>query len=1740
MRQNRTHSKFLRTVSVALMTALVWTSLPVEDLVAAATEQQKQQLQAPERSVVVNRTVPKVEPIPAFPVFTPDPKDDEFFRARVFEEPLVPMGNSTSVEENRALAAALLSYLRAGASEDLSPIVAFLVTHPESAWRVSLLTNMGIAYRHTGRFTKALSVWERAWTLGKDETLPVPHAIADRAVAEWARLSARLGRYEVLEPVFKEIETRDMVGSAAEKIRQAKHASWVMLNRPEEAFRCGALALDRMLTYMRGAHDIAPIRSSRSTIRGMSLSQILDLSNALGMNLQMAHRGIGADVLFPAIIHWKVGHYATLLKEQDGRYLIQDPALGDELWISRAALEEESSGYFLVPAGNLPQSWQTVSAGDGDQIWGKGDTTQDDGGGLTPNDNSAHGGGGSGGGGESGAGSGGDGGRGPGGDGGQGPTMCMGMAVYDIHLMLVNLNINDSPVGYTPPRGPDVRFMVTYNHRESFQPSVFSYSNLGPQWTFNWLSYVKDDPSNPNATAYVYREGGSDEAYTGFNSSTQSYAPQFMSHATMVRTSSSPIRYERRLRDGAVEVFAQADGAASFPRRIFMTEWRDASGNALTFTYDSSLRLVAVTDAIGQVTTLSYELSSDPLKITKVTDPFGRYAKLDYNTKGRLQRITDIIGIQSEFTYSDNDFILTMTTPYGRTAFWYQEEGRRRWLEATDPMGATEHVEFYPQAPSIPFSDPVAPTGLQIINQGLYWRNSFYWNKRAWALYPGDYTKATIYHWLHGIDGSMTSRLLESMKKPLENRIWYDYPGQNIAYETGTASQPIAIGRVLDDGSSQVSRYEYNAIGKTTKATDPLGRESVFVYGTNNVADSDPATGTSVDLLEVKQKNGAGYDVLQTTTYNAQHLPLTATDAARQTTTFTYRTTGDLETIVTPARGSLTQAERTTTFTYYADNAPLGPGRVQRITGPVSGATTDFAYDSYGRARTVTESDGYALTTDYDTFDRPTRVTYPDGTYEENVYDRLDLSRSHDRLGRWTYFFYDALRRLVLTRDTLGRSVTQEWCNCGALNKLIDANGNTTRWDRDLQSRVTKEVRADNSETLFVYETSTNRLKRRTDPRGQYRDNTYFKDDNIQQISYPNAIIATPTVSFTYDANYNRVATMVDGTGTTSYTYHPVTTGGTPGATQLATVDGPLSNDVISYAYDELSRSLSRSINSVAAGQTYDLLGRIQSETNALGTFTNTFVNQTGRVQSVSYPNGQTTSYSYFANSGDRRLQEILNQKTGAVTISKFNYTYDVVGNIKTWTQQTDSNPAKVYDLVYDPADQLTSATWRTTDPTPSILKRYNYAYDPSGNRTTEQIDDAPLKATYSNMNRLQSQDPGGTLRFTGTVSEAAIVTIQSKPATVKADNTFGGTAIVSSGTSSIEVKATDYTGNTRTNTYNVNAAGSTKTFTHDANGDMTGDGTRTFEWDAENRILAVNNGTHRSEFTYDGLSRRVRIIEKDNSVTTSDVRFVWCELELCEERDSTGATVNKRFYDQGMQEGTDSFYYTRDHLGSLREMTDNAQTLRARYDYDPYGQQTKVSGDKDSSFGFTGLYFHTPSGIILAPYRVYEPTIGKWLSEDPLGLSGDSLQLYGYVRNTPTNLTDPLGLYELKPGVAKPSPAIEDLLTYVEKSTGLTLRVTETSGRHDPTNPHTKGSAVDFTYSGPNYKKYDPVKSGRILSAASEYGIGYGLDEYIHPSRGSTGSHIHLQIPPGRQGGRGDLPPRRRLRPQDYSCTRR
>ncbi|MGH8091863.1 MAG: hypothetical protein ACREIF_00105, partial [Chthoniobacterales bacterium] len=185
------------------------------------------------------------------------------------------------------------------------------------------------------------------------------------------------------------------------------------------------------------------------------------------------------------------------------------------------------------------------------------------------------------------------------------------MAQYSVHSMLVSLNIEDRPIRYSPPRGPAIDFIVTYNQKETPIGGAFTFSNLGPNWSFNWLAYVIDDPITQLPTTSVRISRGGFEAYV-FNSVAQTFLPHPQSHATLVKTGAAT--YERLFPDGSKEVYAFSDSATSFPRRIFMTQVIDPAGNAATIAYDTSFRVTTITDALGRDTTISYEDSSDPLK----------------------------------------------------------------------------------------------------------------------------------------------------------------------------------------------------------------------------------------------------------------------------------------------------------------------------------------------------------------------------------------------------------------------------------------------------------------------------------------------------------------------------------------------------------------------------------------------------------------------------------------------------------------------------------------------------------------------------------------------------------------------------------------------------------------------------------------------------------------------------------------------------------------------------------------------------------------------------------------------------------------------------------------------------------------------------------------------------------------------------------------------------------------------
>jgi len=175
-------------------------------------------------------------------------------------------------------------------------------------------------------------------------------------------------------------------------------------------------------------------------------------------------------------------------------------------------------------------------------------------------------------------------------------------------------------------------------------------------------------------------------------------------------------------------------------------------------------------------------------------------------------------------------------------------------------------------------------------------------------------------------------------------------------------------------------------------------------------------------------------------------------------------------------------------------------------------------------------------------------------------------------------------------------------------------------------------------------------------------------------------------------------------------------------------------------------------------------------------------------------------------------------------------------------------------------------------------------------------------------------------------------------------------------------------------------------------------------------QLAAVNVGTHRSEFSYDGQQRRVREIEKENGVTESDTRVLWCDGKICEERAGDGVTVTRRAFQHGEQIAGAAHLFAEDHLGTVDEVTDSTSTRLAAYAFDPWGRRTLIAGNEVTNVGCTAHRWEAPGGLWLTLRRAYDPELGQWISEDPIRFDG-GINFYGYVAENPVKSIDPFGL---------------------------------------------------------------------------------------------------------------------------------
>lgn len=224
------------------------------------------------------------------------------------------------------------------------------------------------------------------------------------------------------------------------------------------------------------------------------------------------------------------------------------------------------------------------------------------------------------------------------------------------------------------------------------------------------------------------------------------------------------------------------------------------------------------------------------------------------------------------------------------------------------------------------------------------------------------------------------------------------------------------------------------------------------------------------------------------------------------------------------------------------------------------------------------------------------------------------------------------------------------------------------------------------------------------------------------------------------------------------------------------------------------------------------------------------------------------------------------------------------------------------------------------------------------------------------------------------------------------------------------------------TYTYDVNSHhleqtvnGGVTDYTYDANGNTTSNTTNIFTFGDNNRLKTSGIGASTlATYTYNGRGERVK--KDGNGITYYHYDQGG---QLIAETDATGTTQVEYIYIDGqpvsiVTSGTLNFIHT-DHLGTPQQITDATQAIVWKADYSPFGEAAMTTELITNNLRFPGQYYDSETNLHYNWYRYYDPSTGRYITSDPIGISG-GLNTYLYANGNPIILIDPLGLYCLSP----------------------------------------------------------------------------------------------------------------------------
>jgi RHS repeat-associated protein len=649
--------------------------------------------------------------------------------------------------------------------------------------------------------------------------------------------------------------------------------------------------------------------------------------------------------------------------------------------------------------------------------------------------------------------------------------------------------------------------------------------------------------------------------------------------------------------------------------------YTNEKGHTTAYTRDGFGRVTQTTYADGSTESWSYNQFGQPLTHTLVDG--GGTEVFDYDPQGRKRSFTDAMGNTTSYTYNSYDQLASITDPRGnKTSYEYNLRGLIS--KQVHPDGTFIAYEYDWAGNLSKYTNELGQSWVYVYDQ---------YKRLLSSTDPLGQTTSYTY-------AAPYENLVQTITAPSgkQTRFAYDVNGrrisQTIAYGTPLAATTTyrydAVGQMLSntDPKGGVWSYTYDARGRTASMTDPLGNKTSFTYD---------AAGNK--LTETRADGG-----ITSFEYDSMNRLTKVTDPKGQVTSMTYDQSGNLLSVTDP---------KNSTYQYTYD-------LMNRRTAMIypDSSQERLTYDTAGNLATYTNRAGNVCTYVYDSRNRNIGFSWNDGITPAvaKTYDAASRLLTSNNNASSLSFTYDAANQLLSETQTIvsgpgaktvaytydmdgnrsmmtypnGVSLAYSYnawnmfasISAGGPPPLVtygyDRNGNRTSrslengtsaaYSHDAANRLTGLVHSNGGATPFASfshgfsKTNNRSYVKREDGKGDvFR---YDVTDQVTGVDYnatsPEATPANPerTVSYTYDANGNRMAVNENG-ATESYVTNQLNqyTSIAGGALGYDANGNLSSTSVWNYTYDAQNRLIGATNGVTVASFAYDAMNRCVSRT---------------------------------------------------------------------------------------------------------------------------------------------------------------------------------------------------------------------------------------------------------------------------------------------------------------------------------------------------------------------------------------------------------------------------------------------------------------------------------------------------------------------------------------------------------------